>query len=55
MWLAVFCAVVVTGYFVLRRIVDPETSRNLAFLGKAALVILGLLLLLGLIILIREG
>ena len=54
MWLIVTGAIFVVAYFILRRILDRETARNLAFLAKIALVILGLFIVLSLIIYINQ-
>jgi len=41
----VFVIILVVSYFILRRFIDRETSRNLFFLGKIVLAILGLIIL----------
>ena len=50
MWIVAVLVFFLIFYLIFKRVIDAETSRNLAFLAKLMIAIVGLVILLGLIV-----
>lgn len=55
MWVVVLLAVIIIGFFVIRKVMDRETLARFSFLIKVLAGVFGVTLLLGLSIIIKNG